>query len=86
MHLLDTRVAPVRTLAGNSVTTLNVGGVAGISATADGLTAVALNLRTVQPTTGAAGGYLPRALQPGPRAELRERVEAATGPSGSCPS
>jgi hypothetical protein len=58
VHLLDTRVAPVRTLAGNSVTTLSVAGVAGIPAVADGLGAVALNLRTIQPTTGAAGGYL----------------------------
>ena len=58
VHLLDTRVAPVRTLAGNSVTKLSVAGVAGIPAVADGLGAVALNLRTVQPATGAAGGYL----------------------------
>ncbi|MDQ1742913.1 MAG: hypothetical protein QOE23_1252 [Pseudonocardiales bacterium] len=57
VHLLDTRVAPVRTLAGNSVTTLSVAGVAGIPAVADGLGAVALNLRTVHPV-GAAGGYL----------------------------
>jgi hypothetical protein len=55
VHLLDTRAAPVRTLAGNSVTTLSV---AGIPAVADGVGAVALNLRTVQPATGAAGGYL----------------------------
>lgn len=58
VRLLDTRVAPVRTLAGNSVTKLTVAGVAGIPAVADGLGAVALNLRTVQPATGAAGGYL----------------------------
>jgi len=57
VHLLDTRVAPVRTLAGNSVTKLTVAGVAGIPAVADGLAAVALNLRTVHPA-GAAGGYL----------------------------
>ncbi len=57
VHLLDTRVAPVRTLAGNSVTKLTVAGVAGIPAVADGLGAVALNLRTVHPA-GAAGGYL----------------------------
>ena len=36
VRLLDTRVAPVRTLAGNSVTKLNVAGVAGIPAVADG--------------------------------------------------
>ena len=58
VRLLDTRVAPVRTLAGNSVTKLNVAGVAGIPAVAEGLGAVALNLRTVQPATGAGGGYL----------------------------
>ncbi|HEV2886506.1 MAG TPA: hypothetical protein VGX49_06325, partial [Jatrophihabitans sp.] len=57
VHLLDTRVAPVRTLAGNSVTKLSVAGVSGIPAVADGLGAVALNLRTVH-ATGAAGGYL----------------------------
>src|SRR4051812_17790610 len=57
VHLLDTRVAPVRTLAGNSVTKLTVTGVSGIPAVADGLGAVALNLRTVH-ATGAAGGYL----------------------------
>jgi len=57
VHLLDTRVAPVRTLAGNSVTKLTVAGVAGIPALTDGLAAVALNLRTVHPA-GAAGGYL----------------------------
>ncbi len=57
VHLLDTRVAPVRTLAGNSVTRLTVAGVSGIPAVADGLGAVALNLRTVHPA-GAAGGYL----------------------------
>ncbi len=66
VHLLDTRVAPVRTLAGNSVTTLTVAGVAGIPAVADGLGAVALNLRTVHPA-GAAGGYL--RLWPADRAE-----------------
>ncbi|MDQ1742976.1 MAG: hypothetical protein QOE23_1315 [Pseudonocardiales bacterium] len=59
VHLLDTRIAPVRTLAGYSITTLSVAGVAGIPAVADdGLGAVALNLRTIQPTTGAASGYL----------------------------
>ncbi len=58
VRLLDTRVAPVRTLAGNSVTKLSVAGVAGVPAVADGLGAVALNLRTVQPATGAAAGYL----------------------------
>ncbi len=66
VHLLDTRVAPVRTLAGNSVTRLTVAGVAGIPAVADGLAAVALNLRTVHPA-GAAGGYL--RLWPGDQAE-----------------
>ena len=58
VHLLDTRVAPVRTLAGNSVTKLSVAGVAGIPAVADGLGAVALNLRTILPASGAASGYL----------------------------
>lgn len=58
VRLLDTRAVPVRTLAGNSVTRLSVAGVAGIPAVADGLGAVALNLRTVQPATGAASGYL----------------------------
>jgi len=59
VHLLDTRAAPVRTLAGNAVMTLSVAGVAGIPAMADGLSAVALNLRTVQPsTTPNASGYL----------------------------
>jgi hypothetical protein len=57
VHLLDTRVAPVRTLAANSVLKLSVAGVAGIPTVADGLGAVALNLRTVHPA-GAAGGYL----------------------------
>ncbi|MBV9820808.1 MAG: hypothetical protein JO144_01080, partial [Actinobacteria bacterium] len=57
VHLLDTRVAPVRTLAANSVTKLTVAGLAGIPAVADGLGAVALNLRTVH-QAGAAGGYL----------------------------
>lgn len=66
VHLLDTRVAPVRTLAGNSVTTLSVAGVSGIPAVADGLGAVALNLRTVH-AAGAAGGYL--RLWPSDRAE-----------------
>jgi hypothetical protein len=57
VHLLDTRAAPVRTLAGNSVLTLSVAGVAGIPAVADGLGTVALNLRTVQ--TGApSSGFL----------------------------
>ncbi|HEY0167701.1 MAG TPA: hypothetical protein VGB75_11730 [Jatrophihabitans sp.] len=58
VRLLDTRAVPVRTLAGNSVTKVSVAGVAGIPAVADGLGAVALNLRTVQPATGAASGYL----------------------------
>jgi len=57
VHLLDTRVAPVRTLAANSVTKLTVAGVSGIPAVADGLGAVAMNLRTVH-AAGAAGGYL----------------------------
>lgn len=57
VHLLDTRVAPVRTLAANSVTKLTVAGLAGIPAVSDGLGAVALNLRTVH-QAGAAGGYL----------------------------
>jgi hypothetical protein len=58
VRLLDTRAAPVRTLAGNSVTKLSVAGVAGIPAVAGGLAAVVLNLRTVQPATGSASGYL----------------------------
>jgi hypothetical protein len=59
VHLLDTRVAPVRTIAGNGVLSLPVAGVAGIPTVGDGVAAVALNLRTVQPSTGsAAGGYL----------------------------
>jgi hypothetical protein len=58
VHLLDTRAAPVRTLAGNSVTKFSIAGVAGIPAVTAGLGAVALNLRTVQAPAGSAGGYL----------------------------
>jgi hypothetical protein len=58
VHLLDTRAAPVRTLAGNSVMTLSVAGVAGIPAVGSSLTAVALNVRTVQAPNGTASGYL----------------------------
>ena len=58
-HLLDTRAAPVQTLAGNAVLKLAVGGVAGIPSVADGLGAVALNLRTVQANPNApASGFL----------------------------
>lgn len=58
-RLLDTRAAPVRTIAGNSVLTLNVAGTAGLPAVAAGLAAVALNLRAVQSSTNTtAGGYL----------------------------
>ncbi len=55
VHLLDTRAAPVRPLAGNSVMTLSVGGVLGIPAVSDGLAAVALNLRTVETSTPGSG-------------------------------
>jgi len=58
VRLLDTRAAPVRTIAGNGVLTLSVAGLAGIPAVADGLAAVALNLRTVQTSTSPASGYL----------------------------
>jgi len=58
VHLLDTRAAPVRTIAGNGVLTLSVAGVAGIPLVGSNLTAVALNVRTVQPASGAASGFL----------------------------
>lgn len=59
VRLLDTRAAPVRTIAGNSVLTLSVAGSSGIPAVAAGLAAVALNLRTVQSSANTtAGGYL----------------------------
>lgn len=58
-RLLDTRAAPVRTIAGNSVLTLNVADVGGLPTVASGLAAVALNLRTVQSSSNTtAGGYL----------------------------
>lgn len=58
IHLLDTRAAPVRTLGGNSVSTFTVAGLAGIPNLVDGLTAVALNVRTVQAASSPASGYL----------------------------
>lgn len=59
VHLLDTRAAPVRTLPANSVSTFTVAGVAGIPSYVDGVTAVALNVRTVQAASNTtAGGYL----------------------------
>jgi len=58
VHLLDTRAAPVRTLAANSVSTFTVAGLAGIPNLVDGLTAVALNVRTVQAANSQAAGYL----------------------------
>jgi hypothetical protein len=58
VHLLDTRAAPVRTLAGNGVLTLAVAGVAGIPAVGSSLTAVALTVRTVQAASGPASGFL----------------------------
>lgn len=59
VRLLDTRAAPVRTIPGNSVLTLNVAGTAGIPTVAAGLAAVALNLRTVRSSSNTtAGGYL----------------------------
>ncbi|HST49550.1 hypothetical protein [Jatrophihabitans sp.] len=68
VRLLDTRVAPVRTIAGNSVLTLPVAGVGGLPGVAAGLAAVALNLRTVQNGANTtAGGYL--RLWPGDQPE-----------------
>ena len=68
VRLLDTRVAPVRTIAGNSVLTLPVAGVGGLPGVAAGLAAVALNLRTVQNSANTtAGGYL--RLWPGDQPE-----------------
>ncbi|MEO7262870.1 MAG: hypothetical protein ABI047_16690 [Jatrophihabitantaceae bacterium] len=58
VHLLDTRAAPVRTLAANSVSSFTVAGLAGMPNLVDGLTAVALNVRTVQSADSPAGGYL----------------------------
>lgn len=58
VHLLDTRAAPVRTIAGNGLLTLTVAGVAGIPAMGSSLTAVALNVRTVQTASQPASGYL----------------------------
>ncbi len=59
VRLLDTRVAPVRTIAGNSVLTLPVAGVGGLPGVAAGLAAVALNVRTVQNSANStSGGYL----------------------------
>jgi hypothetical protein len=59
VRLLDTRVAPVRTIAGNSVLTLPVAGVSGLPGVAAGLAAVALNLRSVQNSANTtSGGYL----------------------------
>ncbi len=57
VHLLDTRAAPVRTIAGNGLLSVPVAGVGGLPAV--GLGAVALNLRTVQPSAGPnASGFL----------------------------
>ncbi|HEU5271739.1 MAG TPA: hypothetical protein VFU36_17570, partial [Jatrophihabitans sp.] len=67
VHLLDTRAAPVRTLAGNGLLTLAVAGVAGIPAVGGSLTAVALTVRTVQAAAGPASGYL--RLWPGDQPE-----------------
>jgi len=59
MHLLDTRAAPVRTIAGNGLLTVPVAGIDGLPTVADGLAALALNLRTVQPSAGPnASGFL----------------------------
>jgi len=58
VHLLDTRAAPVQTLAANSVSSFTVAGVAGIPNIVDGLTAVALNVRTVQAAGSPASGFL----------------------------
>lgn len=59
VRLLDSRVAPVRTIAGNSVLTLPVAGVGGLPGVGAGLAAVALNLRAVQNSANlTAGGYL----------------------------
>lgn len=59
VRLLDTRAAPVRTIAGNSILTLRVADVGGLPTVASGLAAVALNLRTVRSSSNTtAGGYL----------------------------
>ena|GEM_PF-4283530 len=58
VYLLDTRAVPVRTLAANSVSSFTVAGLAGIPNLVDGLTAVALNVRTVQSADSTASGYL----------------------------
>lgn len=59
VHLLDSRAAPVRTIAGNGLLTVPVAGVGGLPTVADGLAALALNLRTVQPSsTSNASGYV----------------------------
>ncbi|HTZ45053.1 MAG TPA: fibronectin type III domain-containing protein [Jatrophihabitans sp.] len=59
VHLLDTRAAPTQTLAGGAVLTVSVSGVDGIPGAQDGLTAVALNIRTVQASSNTTyGGYL----------------------------
>lgn len=57
VHLLDTRAAPVRTIAGNGLLSVPVAGIGGLPTA--GLGAVALNLRTVQPSAGPnASGFL----------------------------
>jgi hypothetical protein len=68
VHLLDTRAAPVRSIAGNGVLTLPVADVGGLPTVTGGMAALALNLRTVQPGTGLNGsGYL--RVWPGDQAE-----------------